>query len=84
MREPKKTSLLDWASHTLSGHIVFFRVAVGLPGFALLLFLHYSEGTLTVGRAIYVAFLVTIGALVIALLGWYTISLPLITNMRRK
>jgi hypothetical protein len=75
----KRGSFLTWASHCLPGHIVLFLIGCSLPCFAVFLFLDYSEGiSLTIGRVTYLAVLWAIGGLVIATLGWYTVSLPLI------
>jgi hypothetical protein len=79
MNERRKTAFLDWASHSLLGHLVFFQI-VFTPLLGYFLFLDYSEGKLTVLRAAYVAGLTAVASAVVATLGWYTISRPLIAR----
>ena len=82
---PKNSAFLWWASHTLIGHIVIFLAGFSVPGLALFLFLDYSDGRpFTVGRAMYLAFLCGIAGAVVATLGWYTISLPLMERREKE
>lgn len=77
--ERKKRAFLEWASHSLLGHLVFFQI-VFAPLVGYLLFLDYSDGELTVLRTAYIVALTAVAGAVVATLGWYTISRPLIAR----
>ena len=77
--ERRKKAFLDWASHSLLGHLVFFQI-VFAPLLGYFLFLDYSEGRLTVLRTAYVMGVTGAAGAVVAILGWYTISRPLIAK----
>jgi hypothetical protein len=42
--------------------------------------LNYSQGTLTIGWTVWIAFLCAIGGAFGAVLGWYMVTLPLIKS----
>ena len=84
MSASKRPSFLKWASHCLVGHVVLFLVGVSLPCLAVFLFLDYSDGIpLTLSRVMYLALLWALAGLVVATLGWYTVSLPLIKQREK-
>lgn len=69
-----------WGSFSLPGHIALFEIFLGMPLFLTFSWLNYSEGTLTAGWAVYVAFICSVAGFVSAVLIWYAISLPLIKS----
>jgi predicted permease len=75
-------NVLKRGNPTLLGHIVLFEVSFSLPLFLFFLFTRHSHGTLTRDSAIYLAFLWAVGGAVVAVLFWFTFSLPLMK--RRK
>ena len=67
-----------WARSSLLGHMVLFEVILSLPLSIVFLELNYTQGTLTAAWAFDMAIIwIALGA-VVAVLGWYTVSLPLI------
>jgi len=77
VKDEKRTSFLYWASHCLSGHVVFFQI-VSLPLFLFFLATDYAEHTVSVGRTISLVFLVSAAGIFVAVLGWFTVTKPLI------
>ena len=76
---------MAWASHSLIGHIVVFQVVISLPLIVRHLAQDYSEGvSLSAGRVAFVALAWVAAGLVIAVAGWYTITLPLIKARDKK
>jgi hypothetical protein len=75
-------NLLKWGSSSLRGHVVLFEFAFALPLYLLFMYENYSEGTLTVGWAVYLA---VVGAVFGAAFGaffWFTVSKPLISSRK--
>jgi len=83
MRDANKKSFLEWASHSLIGHVAFFQITFSLSITILFLGLGYSDGTLTPIWALYTIFISSIIGLIIAILIWYTVSLPLIKRYKK-
>jgi len=75
--------LFKWASSSLLGHLFLFQLLWAVPMFTLGWYLNYSEGTLTWAWAPHVAFYSALGGVTMALLIWYTISLPLINRQKK-
>lgn len=73
---------LKWASFSLSGHLVLFELACGLPLTSAFLFLSYRDGTLTSQIAIQVVLIGLAAGAISGSFVWYPISRPLIE--RRK
>lgn len=73
---------LKWASSSLIGHMVLFGVLCLGPGYLAFLVLIYSEGTLTVTWALYLALICGLMGVVGAIPVWYTITLPLIKQRK--
>jgi hypothetical protein len=67
-----------WASSSLLGHVVLFEVILSLPLSIVFLELNYSRGTLTVPWALDMSVIWGTLGVAVAVLGWYTVSLPLI------
>jgi len=68
---------------SLRGHIALSEVAFGLPGFLIFLYQDYSQGTLTLAWATYLAVLWTSLAVVGAAILWFTVTLPLVNSRKR-
>jgi hypothetical protein len=80
---PRRT-FLKWAATTLLGHVVVVEVLFSLPLSLMYLYMNYTDGTLTTGRAIW---LILVGAVigpVAAMFFWYTTSLPMIKRRGGK
>jgi hypothetical protein len=75
-------TFLKWASSSLLGHVVLFEAAFSVPLCLVLLDSNYTDGTLTVGWALWIVSISGLAGVVVAVLGWHTVTLPLIK--RRK
>src|SRR6267154_5770144 len=71
-------SLLKWATSSLLGHMVLLGAAFGVAESLAFLYSDYLESTLTVTRVLYVVSISFLLGTVVALLCWYTVTLPLI------
>ena len=71
-------ALSRWASSSLLGHVVLFEVILSLPLAIVFFVLNYSQGTLTVAWVFYMATIWAAFGALVAVLGWYIVSLPLI------
>lgn len=79
-----RNKFFKWGSSSLSGHLVLFEVTCATPLFIFALGTMYSEGTLTVVRALYMAIVCSALVAIGAALFWYTFSLPLIKRRGEK
>jgi hypothetical protein len=74
-KQPSKVrKFAKWASSSLVGHIVLFQICGALPMFILFMYLNYSEDTLTLSWAIWIAFVAECFGIFMALLMWFTLS----------
>lgn len=74
-------NFLKKGNPTLLGHVVLFEVIFSLPLFLFFLSTRHARGTLTLDSGIYLAFIWAAGGAVVAVLFWFTFSLPL---MKRR
>jgi hypothetical protein len=72
--QPRK--FLKWTGGSLIGHVVFFELIFSLPLLVVFLYLNYLQHTLTVDWAIHMVLISPIPGAVLAVLIWYTITLP--------
>jgi hypothetical protein len=72
--------LLKKVSFSLIGHVAFFQLIWGIPMFV---FSIYDHATLTPSRILWNLFVASMGALFVAVLGWFTISKPIIERRKR-
>ena len=79
-----RPTLLARLARSLIGHVVVYHVAFTLPMSALFLYWDYSDRTLTVGQALRTIALSSVFGLVVAILIWYTITLPLLRRAGRR
>ena len=75
---------MKWKMSSLWGHIVVFEAIFALPLFLFFLSQTYSQGTITVDWAIYLAILWTVLGAVGGAFFWYVVSLPLIKSRRDR
>ncbi len=80
----QRTKFLFWASSSLTGHVAFFQLIFAIPMAALGIFLNYTQGTLTVGWAVWIVGLAAICAIVLSILIWTTITMPRIRRRSEK
>ena len=83
MRDAKRKSFLKWGSHSLIGHVVLFQLFWSVPMVILFWESNYSNGTLMIGRVLSGVFVASLCGLAVAILGWYTVSLPLIKRRKK-
>lgn len=77
-------SFVERAKSSLIGHILFFQVFVAIPMFLLFAFLKYSDGALSLEKIPMMVLVVSAGALVVAVLRWYTIWVPPMHSGKKK
>jgi hypothetical protein len=77
-------TFFKWASFSLLGHVALSEVIAALPFFLVMLFLNYSEGTLSLEWALWIFGVSVVMGVVGAVLIWYTISLPLIKRRNNE
>jgi len=78
MGESKRASLLGRLARCLGGNIVIYQIGFSLPMSFFVLLPEYSEGTLTLDRAIYIMVVAVGLGLLVALFAWYAVMRPLI------
>ena len=78
MRNTGKKSFLNWASHSLIGHVVLAQIAFSIPMLFVFRDSLYVYGALDFGRVLYVLTLAVGGGVAWAVLFWYTVSRSLI------
>jgi len=79
----KLVALFKRACFSLSGHIALFQVCWGIPMALLFIGLNYHQGTLTPSWALWCVVVSSVGATILAILIWYTVSKSLIRRNRR-
>jgi hypothetical protein len=79
-----RNKFFKWCSSSLFGHLVLFELICATPLAVMFLFSMLSDGTLTIGRALYVFALCSVLFGIGAVLFWYTVSLPLIKSRRGR
>lgn len=79
-----RNKFFKWGSSSLIGHVVLFETTCATPLFLFSIGAMYSEGTLTVVRALYMFVVCSALVAVGAALFWYTFSLPLIKRRGEK
>lgn len=77
-------NLFKWGSSSLFGHIVVAELVYSLPLFIALSASNYSEGTLTISWAVWIAFVSATTGLIGAIVFWYAVTSQLIMCKRRK
>jgi hypothetical protein len=82
MKYDQKPSFFYWASQSLIGHVVFFQI-VASPLFFYFLADDYAEHVVSPARTISLVFLVSGLGLFVAIMGWYTVSKPMIDRRKR-
>lgn len=70
-------SIINWVSHSLVGHIVFFEVIIFIPAIIYGVISNYVEGTLSAGFAIEMVIEVAAIVAIAAIAVWFFITLPL-------
>jgi small-conductance mechanosensitive channel len=78
MNELKRASLLGRLARSLGGNITIYQIGFSLPMSVFVLLPEYSEGTLTLDRAIYIVVVAMGFGLLVALFAWYAVMRPLI------
>jgi hypothetical protein len=76
-------NLLDWAGHSLFGHVVFLQISLSLPLFTIFAWLFYADGRLTLMRLLGLAAVASILGAITAIIAWYTIWLPFLKTWRK-
>ena len=76
-------SFIKWACTSLIGLVVFVEFLWLGPMYVVFLIMMHSESALTLTRALYIGFACSIAGFVIAVLGWYTVLLPLLKKNNR-
>lgn len=71
-------SFLKSTTTSFPGNVVFFELVCGLPMAAVFIILNYTEGTLSVGSALWVIVLGLLFGLAIAVPVWFFITRPMI------
>ena len=71
-------AFLKRASFSLAGHIVLCAIFWGGPIAILFTWIDYSDGRLTIVRAVWSVFIASIGALAFAVFLWHVVSKPLL------
>jgi hypothetical protein len=79
-----RNKFFKWGSSSLIGHLVLFEATCATPLFLFALGTMYSEGTLTLGWALYMAVVCSALVAIGAALFWYSFSLPLIKRRGEK
>ena len=77
----RRSKFIAWASTSLSGHVALFEIVFGLPMAVLMIFLNYTDGTLTIGWAMWIVGSCAAISIVLAIAIWTTLTLP---RIRRK
>ena len=84
MRDARQKSFLKWASHSLFGHVVLIQIVWSPIMSILFLWLNYSDGTLTPVWALYTVIVASFSGVILAILFWYTVSLPFIKRYKKS
>jgi membrane protein implicated in regulation of membrane protease activity len=71
-----RSRFFKWGSFSLVGHLALFELTCGTPLFLFSVATMYSERTLTMASALYMAFVCSALVAVGAALFWYTFSKP--------
>jgi hypothetical protein len=79
-----RTKFFKWGSSSLKGHLVLFELFFSIPLLVTFLVSDYSDGTLTIGWAIWSVFVWAIAGAAVAVAFWFTVSSALIKNRRDK
>jgi hypothetical protein len=69
----RNLALLRWGSRSLWRHVVLLQLIAGVPLSLFFLASDYSDGTLTIASAERSMLASSIGALALAVVGWYFI-----------
>jgi hypothetical protein len=80
----KSINFLRWAGSSLVGHVVIYGLAGMIVLSSVALYLNYSEGTLTFTWGLYTIVVCTIAGVVVGVIGWYSITLPMIKRRDGK
>lgn len=73
-----------WVISSLGHHVLFWELVFALPMFVIFLHVIYSEGTLTVAWAIWMAFGWSILGAAAAVIFWYAAVLPMTKGTRDR
>jgi hypothetical protein len=79
-----RNRFFKWGSSSLIGHLALFETTCGMPLFIFSVVTMYSERTLTIASALYMAFVCSVLVAVGAALFWYTFSKPLLKRRGAK
>jgi hypothetical protein len=79
-----RNSFFKWGSSSLVGHLALFELTCGIPLLFFSVATMYSDGTLTMAFALYMAFVCSALVAVGAALFWYTFSKPLLKRRGAK
>jgi hypothetical protein len=77
----RRSKFIAWASTSLIGHVALFEIAFGIPIAVLMIFLNYTEGTLTIGWAFWIVGSCAAISILLAVAIWTTLTLP---RIKRK
>jgi len=80
----KLRTSIEWASSSALGHIASIGSIFSFVEIAAFLIPDYLDGTLTLARALYLVVVFVSLGVAVALLTWYTVTLPLIKRRKSR